>query len=122
MPAPQWRLVPTQVSCIVYIAVAIIYVIGSFIAAADSAFIIIMTNLWLSLLPTMLLCGVRVLFVRLKHPMYRMGTSMIVAIFVFGLFLVPSVAIAVALFALAFLGAQTISAMHAVEAEKNKKQ
>ena len=122
LPAPQWKLVPTQVSCIVYIAVAIIYVIGSFIAAADSAFIIIMTNLWLSLLPTMLLCGVRVLFVRLKHPMYRMGTSMIVAIFVFGLFLVPSVAIAVALFALAFLGAQTISAMHAVEAEKNKKQ
>jgi hypothetical protein len=51
-----------------------------------------------------------------------MGTGMIVAIFVFGLFFVPSVALVLALFMVSFLGAQTVSAMHAIEAEKNKKQ
>ncbi len=122
LPSPRWKLIPTQVSCIVYIAVSVIYTIGSFLAEADSAFLVVMVNMWLVLMPTMLFCGVRVLTARLKHPMYRMGTGMILAVFVLGLFLVPSVAIVLALFLLSFLGAQTVSAMHTIEAEKNKKQ
>lgn len=122
LPVPQWKLIPTQISCIVYIAVSIIYVAGSFFAEEDSAFMIVMVNLWLALLPTMLFCGIRVFMLRLRHPMYRVGTGIILAIFVFGLLLIPSVALVLALFLLSFLGAQTISAMHAIEAEKNKKQ
>lgn len=122
LPAPRWTLIPTQVSCIVYIAVAIIYVIGSFISEPTSAFMTVMANLWLVLLPTMLFCGVRVLTVRLRHPLYRMGTGLIVMIFVFGFFFIPYIAAPVALFMLSFLGAQTISTMHTVEAEKNKQQ
>jgi hypothetical protein len=122
LPEPRWKLVPTQISCIVYLAISVVYVLGSFFAEGDSIFMIAIVNLWLALLPTMLLCGVRVLVFRLKHPMYRMGTGMIVAIFVFGLFFVPSVALVLALFMVSFLGAQTVSAMHAIEAEKNKKQ
>lgn len=122
LPEPRWKLVPTQISCVVYLAISVVYVLGSFFAEGDSIFMIAIVNLWLALLPTMLLCGVRVLVFRLKHPMYRMGTGMIVAIFVFGLFFVPSVALVLALFMVSFLGAQTVSAMHAIEAEKNKKQ
>ena len=94
--------------------------IASFLVDPTSVFMAFMANLWLILLPTMMLCGVRVLTIRLRHPLYRTGTGIIVTIFIFGLFFVPSVAGQFALFMLSFLGAQTVSAMHAVESEKNK--
>jgi hypothetical protein len=122
LPSPQWNLVPTQVSCVVYLAVSVLYVITSFFASMDSIFMIVLVNLWLSLLPTMLFCGLRVFFFRLRHPMYRMGSGLILAVFIFGLFFMPSVVLLLAPFMLSFLGAQTISTMHAIESEKNKKQ
>lgn len=122
LPAPRWGLIPTQISCVVYTVVSVIYMIGSFLASATSSFMVIMANLWLVLLPTMLLCGVRVLLMRLRHPMYRMSTGLVVTIFVFGLFFLPSVALMFATFLLAFLGAQTMFNMHMMAAEKNKKQ
>ncbi len=122
LPAPRWALIPTQISCIVYTAVSVIYLIGSFFADAMSGFMVVLANLWLVLLPTMLLCGVRVLLLRLRHPMYRMSTGLVVMIFVFGLFFLPSLALMFATFLLAFLGAQTMFNMHMMAAEKNKKQ
>ena len=122
LPAPQWKLIPTQISCVIYLAVSIIYVIASFFASMDSIFMIVLVNLWLSLLPTMLFCGLRVFFLRLKHPTYRMGSGLILAVFIFGLFFMPSMALLLALFMLSFLGAQTVSTMHAIESEKHKKQ
>ncbi len=122
MPTLGWSLMPTQVSCVFYLIAAALYMIGSFFASETSAFMVIMANLWLVLLPVMLLCGFRVLFKRLGHPMYRTGTGMMIAVFVLGLFFLPSVAIQLALFMLSFLGAQTVSAMHMAESEKNKNQ
>ena len=122
LPAPKWNLIPTQVSCVVYIVISILYVLVSFFASMESLFIIVLLNLWISLLPTMLFCGLRVFFFRLKHPMYRMKTGLILAVFVFGLFLMPSMVLLLALFMLSFLGAQTISTMHAMESAKNKNQ
>ncbi len=122
LPAPQWYLFPTQISCVVYIIVAALYILVSFFVEMDSALMVVLMNLWLVLLPTMLLCGVRVLLARLSHPMYRARTSMIVFIFVFGFFFLTAVALRLALFVLSFLGAQTISTIHMAEAEKNKKK
>jgi hypothetical protein len=51
-----------------------------------------------------------------------MGSGLILAVFIFGLFFMPSVVLLLAPFMLSFLGAQTISTMHAIESEKNKKQ
>ncbi len=122
LPAPRWHLFPTQISCVVYIIVAAIYILVSFFMEADSTLMVVLMNLWLTLLPVMLLCGFRVLLARLSHPMYRARTSMIVFIFVFGFFFLTAVALRLALFVLSFLGAQTISTIHMVEAEKNKKK
>ncbi len=122
LPSPRWYLVPTQASCIVYLVVAVLYMLSSFFSSGTSMFMVMMANLWLVLLPVMLLCGVRVLLAQLAHPMLRGRTGLVIAVFVFGLFFAPAVAIQFSLFALSFLGAQTLSAMHAVEAEKNKKK
>ncbi len=122
LPAPHWYLFPTQISCVVYIIVSAIYLLASFFMEADSTVMVVLMNLWLTLLPVMLLCGVRVLLARLAHPMYRARTSLIVVIFVFGFFFLAAVAFRLALFVLSFLGAQTISTIHMVEAEKNKKK
>ncbi len=121
MPTLHWNLMPTQISCIFYLVAAALYMIGLFFVSETSAFMVIMANLWLVLLPVMLLCGFRVLFKRLGHPMYRAGTGMTIALFVMGLFFVPSIAIQLALFMLSFLGAQTVSAIHMAESEKNKR-
>ncbi len=121
LPAPRWYLIPTQISCIVYIAVASIYILVSFFAAEDSVLMVVLVNLWLALLPTMLLCGFRVMLLRLGHPMHRARTSMVIFIFIFGFVFLTAVALRLALFVLSFLGAQTISTMHVMESEKNKK-
>ncbi len=122
LPAPVWPLIPSQISCIFYLITSCVYMIGSFFADDTSVFMVLMANLWLVLLPSMLFCGFRVLFLRLSHPMFRAGTGMTIAVFVLGIFFLPSIAIQLALFSLSFLGAQTISAKHMADAEKTKKQ
>ncbi len=122
LPAPHWHIYPTQVSCIVYLVVSVLYMLATFFSSADSVFLISMTNMWLVLLPTMLFCGTHVLLLRLRHPLYRMGTGIILTIFVFGIFFLPSVAIQLALFTLSFLGAQTVCTHRMIEAEKQKKE
>ncbi len=121
LPAPHWHLFPTQVSCIFYVLVSAVYIIVSFFAEPDSALYVVLMNLWLCLLPVMLLCGVRVLLVRLAHPMYRAKTGFLILLFVFGCFFLASVAVRLAIFLLSFLGAQTMSMIHANEAKETKK-
>ncbi len=121
LPTPHWHLFPTQVSCVFYVLVSAVYIIVSFFAETDSTLYVVLMNLWLCLLPVMLLCGVQVLLVRLAHPMYRAKTGFILLIFVFGCFFLASVAIRLAVFLLSFLGAQTMSMIHASEAKETKK-
>ena len=81
---------------------------------------VVIGNFWMTLLPVMLFCGLRVFFTRLKHPLYRMSSIIMIFVFAFGLFAVPAAAIQIAAYLLSFLGAQTVSAQHALESDKNK--
>ncbi len=121
LPSIQWPLVPTQVSCIVYIAVLAIYMLASLFMESESVFLTVIVNLWLTLLPTMLFCGVRVLILRLRHPMYRSRTGILVAAFIFGCFFIAPVALSLAVFMLSFLGAQNTAMFHASKSDKKKK-
>ncbi|MBQ9748262.1 MAG: hypothetical protein IJV98_05705 [Clostridia bacterium] len=121
LPALRWHIYPTQVSCIVYLIVSVLYMIGSFFSSQDSVFLMMTANFWLILLPMMLLCGVHVLVMRLQHPLYRTGTGIMLLAFVFGFFFLRSVAFQLAFFVLSFLGAQTAWTQRTIEAEKMKK-
>ncbi len=122
LPAPRWHMYPTQVSCVVYLIVAVLYMFCSFFSSSDSVFLMLVSNMWLALLPVMMLCGARVLWLRLQHPLYRIGTGIMLTAFIFGFFFLRSVAVQLALFTLSFLGAQTVWTQRMLEAEKQKKE
>lgn len=121
LPSPRWALYPTQVSCVVYIITAILYMISSFFGD-NSMFAIIVMNLLLVLLPSMTACGVRGLVVRLKDPAQRGRVVVILALFGFGCLFMTGTVLPIAAILLAFLGAKDVSLMRMIAAEQNKKE
>ena len=120
LPSLHWSIYPSQTSCIVYLIVAVLYMVSTFFSSGESVFPILSSNMWLTLLPMMLFCGTNVLTMRLRNPRFRTGTCVILAAFVLGFFFLRSVAVQLALFSLSFLGAQTAWTQRVLEAEKQK--
>ena len=114
LPEVRWHLYPQQPTCILYLIVATIYMFAS-VFSPVSSFGIIITNCWILLLPVMLACGIVSLFVRLKHPLFRRGTVIILIIFAVGAVFAPDTALSVGLFMLAFMGAQDVSLSRTAE-------
>ncbi len=119
-PEPRWVIYPTQVSCIVYTITLSVYVIASFFSATSS-FSIIVTNFWLVLMPTMLICGFRSLSARLKHPRFRRQTIIIIVLFVIGFFFLADAVLELAILTLTFIGVQDASASRALESRINRR-
>ncbi len=117
LPETRWQIRPTQVSCIAYIVVASVYIITQFFSTT-SVFALIVTNFWIALLPAMLACGLRSLRLRLSHPHFRMPTVIVLIVFGAGIFFMPSTALMLGIFMLAFTGAQDVSLTHAAESAK----
>ena len=116
LPEVHWSLYPSHFSCIVYFVVTTFYIITMFFAS--SIFTIIVTNIWITLSPVMIACGVRGLIMRLKHPRFRRSTIVILVLFVLAIFFLREAALSFALMMLAYTGAQDVSAARAAEAMK----
>ena len=117
LPEVRWILFPQQATCIIYLIVATLYMFASIFSPA-SIFGIIVTNCWIAFLPVMLACGCGSLLVRLKHPIMRRGTVIILIIFAVGALFAPDTALNVGLFMLAFMGAQDASLARTAEMTK----
>ncbi len=120
LPVPVWHLVPTTISCVIYMLASAFYIFGSFIFSADSVVMAVLMNLWLVLLPVMMLCGVRVLILQLREPGLRGRTIIIMALMVLGCFFVPAVALRLALFVLSLMGARGIYMIRMASAQSKK--
>lgn len=118
-PEPRWIVYPTQVSCVVYMITLFLYVIVSFFAATSTVGLIV-SNFWLVLMPTMLICGFRSLAMRLKHPRFRRQTIIILVLFVIGFFFFAEAALELGILMLTFIGVQDVSASRAVESRFKK--
>ena len=70
LPKMHWHLYHTQISCVIYILVTIVYIITSFFAPSSS-FAVIITNFWIALMPVMIACGFHSLRLRYKTPCLR---------------------------------------------------
>ena len=117
LPQVRWELYPTQFTCIAYLVVATVYLLTSFFSST-SVFALIVTNIWIALMPVMLACGFRSLRARLKHPQFRLSTVIILIVFAVGFFFMPDTALTFAIFMLAFMGAQDVSLSHTAESAK----
>ena len=115
LPESRWRLYPTHVSCVIYILVTTVYIITSFFSST-SAFAIIITNFWTTLMPVMLVCGFRSLYLRLKHPQLRKRTIFTLILLGAGCFFIPDAVLTFGIFMLTFMGAQDVSLSRSVEA------
>ena len=115
LPEPRWRLYPTHVSCVIYILVTTVYLITS-VFSSTSAFAIIITNFWTALVPVMLVCGFRSLYLRLKHPQLRKRTVFTLILLGAGCFFIPDAVLTFGIFMLTFMGAQDVSLSSSVEA------
>lgn len=120
LPEPKWVLFPTQISCVVFMVTTLLYVISSFFGAAN-AFSVVITNLLLILLPSMAACGIRGLVVRLKHPLLRRKTVLLLILFLFFSLFTAGMALPFGIVILAFLGARDVSTLRIAEAANNKK-
>lgn len=119
LPEVRWRLYPSQPACVIYLIITSLYAILSFFSAS-SAFLLVVMNLWLALMPVMLACGFRSLKARLAHPRLRRSMIVILILFVIGIFFMPDVALPIGIFMLTFMGAQDVSVMRAAESAKKK--
>ena len=117
LPQVRWDLYPTQFTCVAYLIVATVYLFTSFFSSA-SVFAILVTNIWIALMPVMLACGFRSLWLRLKHPRFRFSTVIIIIVFAIGFFFMPDTALTFAIFMLAFMGAQDISLARTAESAR----
>ena len=114
LPEARWKLYPTQISCVIYILITMIYIITSFFAAS-SAFAVIITNFWIALMPVMIACGFRSLYLRLKHPQLRRTTVFILILLAVGCIFILDAVLTFSIFALTFMGAQDVSLSRSVE-------
>lgn len=119
LPETRWVLYPTQITCIVFLAAAFLYLITSFFVS--NPFAVVIFNLLLVLWPSMAACGVRGLFVRIRHPFLRKRTLFILALFVIFGFLFAAMAVQLAAIVLAFLGAKDVLTLRMAESEMRKK-
>ena len=119
LPEVRWILYPQMVSCVIYLIVAIAYMFTSFLSPV-STLGIIAANCWIAFLPVMLACGIGGLLARLKHPVLRRGTVIVLIIFAVGMLFAPDTALSVGLFMLAFMGAQDASLSRTAEKNKNR--
>ena len=119
LPEVRWRLYPTQISCIVYIVVTSLYLLASFFAPT-SAFVIIITNFWIALMPVMIACGCNGLIMRLKHPRFRRSMIFILILFSAGCIFMTDIALSFGVFMLTFMGAQDVSLARSAEALEKK--
>ena len=118
LPEANWFLYPTQISCIIYLVVTAVYTITMFFSTT-SVFAILVTNIWIALMPAMVACGFRSLRMRLKHPRFRRSTVVILILFVIGVFFFASSALSLGVFLLTFMGAQDVSISRSVENVKH---
>lgn len=114
LPNEHWHLYPTQISCVIYILITVAYIITSFFAATSS-FAVIITNFWLALMPVMIACGLHSLRLRLKHPILRRKTIIILILLAVGVFFIPDAVLTFSIFMLTFMGAQDVSLSRSVE-------
>jgi hypothetical protein len=114
LPEVYWRLYPTQVSCVIYIVITTVYIISSVFFAASS-FDIIITNFWIALMPVMVGCGFRSLYLRLKHPQLRRSTIFILILLGAGCFFIPDAVLTFSILTMTFMGAQDVFLSRAVE-------
>lgn len=114
LPTVPWHLYPTQISCVIYILITMIYIVTSFFAAASS-FAVIITNFWIALMPVMIACGFHSLFLRLKHPQLRRKTVFILILLAAGVFFIPDAVLTFSIFMLTFMGAQDVSLSRSIE-------
>ena len=119
LPETRWRLYPTQVSCIVYIAVTSAYLLSGLFSSA-STFSILMMNFWIALMPMMIACGFNGLLLRLKHPRLRRSMIFVLVLFAGGCLFRPDIAFSLGIFMLTFMGAQDVSLARAAEAAERK--
>lgn len=119
LPDVRWRLFPTQISCIVYIAVTTAYFLAGLFSAA-STFSILMMNFWIALMPVMLACGFSGIILRLKHPRLRRSTLFILVLFAAGCVFMAGYAIPFGIFMLTFMGAQDVSLARTAESLERK--
>ena len=114
LPEVHWRLYPTQVSCVLYILITTVYIISS-VFFATSSFDIIITNFWIALMPVMVGCGFRSLYLRLKHPQLRRSTVFVLILLGAGCFFIPDAVLTFGILTMTFMGAQDVFLSRAVE-------
>ncbi len=114
LPSAHWSLYPTQISCVIYILITMIYIITSFFAATSS-FAVIITNFWIALMPVMVACGFHSLYLRLKHPQLRRKTVFILILLAVGALFIPDAVLTFSIFMLTFMGAQDVSLSRSIE-------
>lgn len=115
LPSARWHLYPTQITCVIYILITMIYIITSFFAST-TAFAVIITNFWIALMPVMVACGFHSLWLRLKHPQLRRKTVFILILLAVGCVFIPDAVLTFGIFMLTFMGAQDVSLSRSVEA------
>ncbi len=120
LPEVRWVLYPTQITCIVFLAAIFFYMIALFFPS--TVFAILVVNLLLVLSPSMIACGVRGLSVRLRHPMLRKRTIVILVLFVFFALFMTSTALQLAIILLSILGAKDVFSLRMAESEMRKKK
>lgn len=120
LPEVKWVLYPTQVTCIVFLASIFFYMIAMFFPS--TVFAILVVNLLLVLSPSMIACGVRGLSVRLRHPLLRKRTLVILVLFVFFALFMTSTALQLAIILLSILGAKDVFSLRMAESEMRKKK
>ena len=114
LPEVRWYLYPTKISCVLYIVMTTVYIISSVFFAASS-FDIIITNFWIALMPVMIGCGFRSLYLRLKHPQLRRSTVFTLILLGVGCFFIPDAVLTFSVLTMTFMGAQDVFLSRAVE-------
>ncbi|MBE6665494.1 MAG: hypothetical protein E7603_04615 [Ruminococcaceae bacterium] len=114
LPEIHWQLYPTQVSCVIYIVITTVYIITS-VFFSNSSFAVFITNFWLALMPVMIGCGFRSLYLRLKHPQLRRSTIFILILLGAGCFFIPDAVLTFGILTMTFMGAQDVFLSRAVE-------
>lgn len=120
LPEVKWVLYPTQITCIVFLIATFLYIILSFFVS--NPFTIVVFNLLLVLWPSMAACGMRGLSVRLRHPVLRKRTLLILALLVVFGFLFTAMALQLAAIVLAFLGAKDVLSLRMAESEMRRRK
>lgn len=120
IPASQFVIYPTKVTCVIYMLTASLYAICAIFVSSTSLFMVMVLNMLLAVMPAMIACGFSCLRMRMLHPFTKTRTTVITILVVLGCLFLPSYVIPVAVLLLGFVGAQDVFMLRALREQKER--